>query len=68
MPKTSTKVIDTLQQFITACSNGELEKLPKLSAFDPISYNGNWRHVLIRESRFGDTLVVLYINAHGFTE
>ncbi|CAI2728231.1 unnamed protein product [Schistosoma spindalis] len=68
MPRNSTKVIDALQKFITACSKREFEKLPSLNAFDPITYNGNWRHVLIRESRFGDTLVVLYINTYGFTE
>ncbi|VDP57517.1 unnamed protein product [Schistosoma mattheei] len=68
MPRNSTKVIDALQKFITACSKREFKKLPSLNAFDPITYNGNWRHVLIRESRSGDTLVVLYTNTHGFTE
>ncbi|CAH8555586.1 unnamed protein product [Schistosoma rodhaini] len=68
MPRNSTKVINALQNFITACFKGEFEQLPMLDAFDPITYNGNWRHVLIRESRSGDTLVVLYINTYGFTE
>lgn len=68
MPRNSTKVIDALQKFVTACSKREFKELPPLNAFDPITYNGNWRHVLIRESRSGDTLVVLYINAYGFTE
>ncbi|KAH8878079.1 hypothetical protein KSF78_0005407 [Schistosoma japonicum] len=68
LPKASSKVIDALQLFLTACSKGELDKLPKLIAFDPITYKGNWRHVLIRESRSENTLVVLYVNSSDFTE
>ncbi|KAK4471248.1 hypothetical protein MN116_004694 [Schistosoma mekongi] len=68
LPKASSKVIDALQLFLTACSKGELDKLPKLIPFDPITYKGNWRHVFIRESRSENTLVVLYVNSSDFTE
>nr|CAH8849084.1 unnamed protein product [Trichobilharzia regenti] len=68
LPKKSSKVIDALQRFLNACSEGDLESLSKLTAFDPITQKGNWRQVLIRESRCGDILLVLYVNAHELTE
>ncbi|CAH8557608.1 unnamed protein product [Heterobilharzia americana] len=67
LPKKSSKIIDTLQEFINTCSRGELKNLSKLIAFDPITQKGHWRQVLIRESRSGDTLLVVYINGDGLT-
>ncbi|OON18322.1 hypothetical protein X801_05824, partial [Opisthorchis viverrini] len=63
LPKSTVSILDEVQRFIDSFRNVQSEsRCPTLTTYDPITHSGHWRHLLIRESRLGDLLLLLDIH------
>lgn len=66
LSSSTVQVLDSLQEFINEYSPYEPHEL--LTTYDPVTHQGHWRQVLVRETRLEDRLLLLDVHPSGLSE
>uniref|UniRef100_A0A183AK04 SpoU_methylase domain-containing protein n=1 Tax=Echinostoma caproni TaxID=27848 RepID=A0A183AK04_9TREM len=66
LPPATVAMLNSLQEFINQYSPCEPHK--SLTTYDPISHEGHWRQVLVRETRLEDRLLLLDVHVRNLDE